>query len=317
VRFGVPSSNVYIGIDVSKDTLDVAIHPQQKFWSQSYDQDSLNTLVRTLRQYHPQAIVIEASGGWEKRLMGALLQANLPLRRINPRQIRDFARAMGQLAKNDKIDAHILAQYGQTLKPDPRPIPDAETEALAEKMARRQQLSDMIVAEKNRMGTVHKSLQRDIQKHIDWMTKALHKIDQDIDTMIRSNPHWNGLDQALQSVVGVGPVASRTLLSNLPELGKTNHKQVASLVGAAPLCRDSGKRHGNRSIWGGRAKVRSALYMAALVATRYNPKIRSFYQRLLAKGKLKKVALVACMRKLLVILNAIARDYHKANPIAI
>jgi transposase len=313
----VQSSNVYVGIDVSKDTLDIATLPGREFWSHTYDQKGLKALLQRLQKLKPALIVIEACGGWEKRLLKALIQAELPLCRINPRQIRDFARSTGQLAKTDKIDAHILAKYAKTLNPDPKPIPDAETQALAELMTRRQQISDMIVAEKNRLRIVNSALQRDIRKHIDWLTKSLKNIDQDIDRMIRSNPRWNGLDQALQSVVGVGPVASRTLLADLPELGQINRKQVASLAGVAPLCRDSGKMHGKRAVWGGRAKVRCGLYMATLVATRHNQKIQLFYQRLLAQGKPKKLALVASMRKLLVILNAIARDYHLANSIAI
>lgn len=226
---------------------------------------------------------------------------------VNPRQVRDFARATGKLAKTDAIDARVLALFAERVRPEPRRLPDEAGQALGALVTRRRQLLEMLTAEKNRLGSAARVLRKSIQRHIDWLNQELAKVDEDLGDMLRQSPLWREKDDLLRSVPGVGRVLSITLLAELPELGQLSAKQISALVGVAPLNRDSGTLRGRRSIWGGRAPVRAVLYMAALVATRYNPVIRAFYQRLLALGKAKKVALVACMRKLLIILNAILK----------
>jgi transposase len=299
------------GVDISKNTLDLALCQEDRCTpGGSFHNDSLgiDSLVEYLRKLKVSLVVLEATGGIERPLMSALLAAGIPVASVNPRQIRDFAKATGQLAKTDAIDACIIARFASAVKLQPRPLPDQATQKLAQMMARRRQLLEMITAEKNRLGRSDSSICKRIQEHIRWLEADLKEIDKEIDQFIQSNPSWHSQDQLHKSVQGVGPVLSRTLLANLPELGKLNSKQISALVGVAPFCRDSGILRGRRTVWGGRAQVRSALYMGALVAARYNPVIRAFYLRLVASGKPKKVALTACMHKLIIILNAIVRD---------
>ena len=256
---------------------------------------------------HPSLVVLEATGGLEAPLTGALAEAGLPVVVVNPRQVRDFAKATGKLAKTDAIDAHVLAHFADAVRPTPRPLPDAQTQAIAALLARRRQMVAMLTAEKNRFRTANVVVREDILQHITWLKKRLSKLDTDLRETLRQSPIWREKDNLLQSVPGVGPVLSLTLLAQLPELGTLSRRQIAALVGVAPLNRDSGTLQGKRTVWGGRATVRTALYMGALVASRWNPVLRSFYHRLCAAGKPKKVALTACMRKMLTILNAMLK----------
>jgi len=252
-------------------------------------------------------IVLEATGGIERQLVRALVSAELPVVVVNPRQVRDFAKASGQLAKTDAIDAMVLARFAEAIRPTVRPLPDESLLELRALIARRRQLTEMIVAERNRLTAASKSVRKRINTHIRWLEAELGRADKDLDQSIRQSPIWKENEDLLRSVPGIGPVISRTLLAELPELGQLNRKQIAALVGIAPLNRDSGTLRGRRTIWGGRATVRAALYMAALVASRRNAVIRDFYKRLRNTGKAPKVALVACMRKLLTILNAMIK----------
>jgi len=254
-------------------------------------------------------VVLEATGGMEIPLAGALTAAGIALSIVNPRQVRDYARAMGRLAKTDRLDAEVLACFAEAVRPQPRPLPDAVSAELAALMGRRRQLIEMLSAEKNRLGVAARRVRRNIQVHIDWLERQLSHLDKDLADLIQSSPIWREKDSLLQSVPGVGPVLSSTLLAHLPELGALSRRQIAALVGVAPLNRDSGTLQGKRTVWGGRAVIRQVLYMSALIATRFNPVIRAFYQRLCEAGKAKKVALTACMRKLLTILNAMVK--HK------
>jgi transposase len=299
---------IYVGIDVAKEQLQVAVRPGGEAWSVTNDRPGLRDLVKRLAASKAALIVLEATAGMEMPVVAALAAAGLPVVAVNPRNAREFARATGRLAKTDIIDAHVLAQFGEALKPPLRPLPDAATQELNALVTRRHQLVEMITAEKNRLAqAVTKAVRASIREHIRWLERRLADIDQDLAGSIRQTPVWREKDELLRSVQGVGPVLSTTLLAGLPELGALGRKQIAALVGVAPLNRDSGRHRGKRMIWGGRARVREALYMGTLVATRFNPVIRAFYQRLLAAGKPKKVALTACMRKLLTILNAMAR----------
>lgn len=300
---------MFIGIDVSKDRLDVAQRPVAASWSVANSEDGINELVQRLIEVEPALAVLEATGGLEVPVVAALVAAHLPAVVVNPRQARDFARATGQLAKTDAIDAGILAHFAEAVRPGVKPLPDEATRELDALLTRRRQLIEMRVAEKNRLQrTAAQRVRRDIQKHIHWLERQLVEIEKDLNDSIKRTPAWREKDDLLQGVKGVGPVLSATLLGELPELGRLNRREIAKLVGVAPLNHDSGKFKGQRRIWGGRASVRASLYMSALVASRYNPAIRDFYQRLVTAGKPTKVALTACMRKLLAILNAIARD---------
>lgn len=252
-------------------------------------------------------IVLEATGGLEVPLTSALAAAGLPVVVVNPRHVRDFAKASGQLAKTDALDAQTLAQFAEVMRPTPRPLPDAQAQALAALLTRRRQLVEMLTAEKNRLRTAAPPIRKSVRAHIAWLERELTHTDTDLAQAIRQSPVWQEKDGLLRSVPGVGSVLTTTLLANLPELGTLTHKQIAALVGVAPLNRDSGTLRGRRTVWGGRAQVRAVLYMGAIVAARFNPVIRAFYQRLRAAGKAKKVALVACMHKLLTILNAILK----------
>ncbi|HVR56341.1 MAG TPA: IS110 family transposase [Pseudolabrys sp.] len=302
---------MFIGIDVSKARLDVAIRPSAEKLSVSNDEAGIQALVTRLSEIKPALIVLEATGGLERSVSGTLGSAQLPVVVVNPRQVRDFAKALGQLAKTDRIDAEVLARFAEAIRPPLRPLPDKVSLELRSLIARRRQLIEMMVAEKNRLSTASKAVRKRIEAHIRWLETELDRADKDLDHSIRQSPIWCENEDLLRSVPSVGPVVSRTLLAELPELGRLNRKQIAALVGIAPLNCDSGTFRGRRGIWGGRASVRAVLYMAALVASRRNSVIRNFYKRLRDKGKAPKVALVACMHKLLTILNAMIK--HKTR----
>ena len=297
----------FMGIDVAKAQLDIAVRPSGERWAVPNNTDGVATLVEQVQALHPTLIVLEATGGLERAATAALATAGLPVVVVNPRQARDFARAIGQLAKTDALDARALAHFADVIRPTPRPLPDAQTQELRALLGRRQQLIVMRTAEQNRLAGTSGRLQTDIEAHITWLNERLATLDDDIETLLRASPLWRENDDLLQSAPGIGPVCARTLLLELPELGTLNRRQIAALVGVAPLNRDSGTLRGRRTIWGGRAQVRTVLYMGTLVATRYNPRIKAFYERLLAAGKVKKVALTACMHKFLTILNAMLK----------
>ena len=309
-------SPVFVGIDVSKHRLDVAVWPTGEAWQVSHDSRGISGLVERLEEVAPRLIVLEATGGMEMALAGELASSHLAVAVVNPRQVRDFARAAGKLAKTDALDAHALAHFAQAMRPSARPLPAPEAQELRALVARRRQLVDMMTAEKNRYHTATRRLRPTLQEHIRWLEAHLEGLDRDLGDFIRSSPLWKDKDQVLRSAPGVGPVLSMTLLSDLPELGALNRGEIAALVGVAPFNRDSGALRGKRTVWGGRSQVRAALYMATLVATRYNPVLRAFYQRLCDAGKPKKVALTACMRKLLTILNVMVKHNRHWNPVA-
>jgi transposase len=302
---------IFVGIDVCKAQLDVAIRPTAASLAVTNDKAGIKMLVKRLEKIRPTLVVLESTGGLERAVMVALMGAEIPVAMVNPRQVRDFAKSTGELAKTDRIDAAILAHYAEVLRPEPRALPDQLTLELRALTTRRRQLIEMIGAEKNRLSTASKAVTKRIDAHIRWLEQELDRADQDLDRSIAQSPIWQQNEELLRTTPSIGPVTSRTLLAELPELGGLNRKQISALVGLAPFNRDSGSLKGRRSIWGGRASVRSTLYMAALVATRRNPVIRDFYKRLTAKGKLFKVALVACMRKLLTILNSMIK--HKTS----
>ena len=297
----------YVGIDVAKAQVDVALRPTGERYVVSYDEPGIRELVSQLKTIAPAKIVLEASGGLELPLVAALAAATLPVVVVNPRQVRDFAKATGTLAKTDALDAAVLAHFAAAVRPPVRPLKDAETQVLNSLVARRHQVMTMLVSEKNRIGTAISAVQPRIEAHIAWLEQELDDLDEGLRQTLRNSPVWREKDDLLRSVPGVGGQVSLTLLAYLPELGTLDRRQVAALVGVAPFNRDSGTLRGKRTVWGGRARVRAALYMGALVASRFNPVIRDFYQRLLAAGKPKKLALTACMRKLLVILNSMLK----------
>lgn len=305
---------IFMGIDVSKDWLDLAQHLGEEVWRFTNDEAGIARLVAHVQPLKPRLVVLEATGGLEFPAAAALAAVEVPAVIANPRQTRDFAKSTGRLAKTDTIDALGLALFAARVRPDVRELPSEEARALEAVVARRRQIIDMITAEKNRLGFALKPVQKGIQKHIRWLERQLHDVDQDLDSMIRNGPLWAVKSDLLQSVPGVGPNLSRPLIAELPELGRLSHKQIAALVGVAPLARDSGKMRGKRMIWGGRATVRSALYLSVWSAAKWNPVIRLFHDRLRAKGKPGKVAQVACMRKLLTILNAMVRDGRSWDP---
>lgn len=298
---------VYVGIDVSKAQLDVAVRPSGECRQVANDSAGIATVVEDVQARETPLVVVEATGGYETAVVAALATAGVAVVVANPRQVRDFARATGQLAKTDRIDAQVLALFAERVRPTPRPLPDDLTQTVQALLLRRRQLMDMRTAEHNRLEHAVGPIRRSLTQHIRWLEKQLGRVDDDLDEIIQGSPLWRAKENLLRSVPGVGPAVSRTLLGNLPELGTLTRKQIAALAGVAPLARDSGTFRGRRTTWGGRAQVRAALYMGALVASRYNPAIRPFYERLRAAGKPPKVALVACMRKLLIILNAMVR----------
>lgn len=306
---------LFVGIDVSKTHLDVALRPSGAMKSISNDSSGIKTLMEWLGTVTPVLIVLEATGGIERSVVRALVAAELPVTVANPRQVRDFAKATGQLAKTDVLDAHVLARFAEAVRPAVRPVPDDLTADLRALSSRRRQLIDMLTAEKNRLSRAPRRVHPRIEAHIRWLHAELERADEDLDQTIRQSPIWCEQEDLLKSVPGIGPVISRTLLAELPELGSLNRKQIAALVGVAPLNWDSGTLRGRRAIWGGRAHVRTALYMAALTASRRNPVIKDFYTRLRATGKAPNVALVACMRKLLVIVNAMLKHRVPWRPV--
>ena len=308
------NTSIFVGIDVSKKSLDLAVRPTGQQWHLNNTAIAISDLVGQLQALHPTRIVIEATGGHETAAAVALLAAGLPVAVVNPRQVRDFARSLGKLAKTDQIDAAILAHFGDAIRPDVRELPDEQTQQLQAILVRRRQLIEMLVAEKNRLPLAPTSVQPRIEAHMTWIEDELDELDGDLKNRLQASPAWHAKDDLLRSVKGIGVVTATTFLAELPELGTLNRKQIAALVGVAPFNCDSGKMHGKRAIWGGRACVRNALYMATLSASRHNPIIRAYYQHLLAAGKLKKVALIACMRKLLTIVNAMLRSGKAWQP---
>ena len=298
---------IYVGVDVAKAQVDVAVRPAEDGWMVANDDAGIGQLVSKLKTLEPALVVMEASGGLELPLVAALAVEELPVVVVNPRQVRDFAKATGKLAKTDALDAAVLAHFGEAVKPPVRPLRDTETQALNSLAARRHQVMSMLVSERNRLRVAVPAVRPRIEAHIEWLRGELDDLDKDLRQTLRQSPVWREKDDLLRSVPGVGPQVSLTLLAYLPELGSLNRKQIAALVGVAPFNRDSGTLRGRRTVWGGRAMVRASLYMGALVASRCNPVISAFYQRLLAAGKSKKLALTACMRKLLVILNSMLR----------
>jgi transposase len=309
------SAEQFVGIDVAKDRLDVQVRPSGETFAVARDGEGLAQLLERLRALVPQLIVLEATGGYETIVASALAAAQLPLAVVNPRQIRDFARATGKLAKTDRIDAAAIAHFAEAIRPPARPIADAEAQALGELVARRRQVIEMMVAERNRrrMATQRRVL-RAIDRHLILLQAELSELEGDIDGAIRNSPAWQADADLLKSVPGIGPATLRTLIAELPELGRLTRRKIAALVGVAPVNRDSGTMRGRRTIAGGRSTVRAALFMAALVASRRNPVIAPYYAKLRAAGKTGKQALTACMRKLIVILNAILRDRKPWQP---
>ena len=308
------SSQVFVGIDVAKAQLDIALRPSGERWAVTNDDAGIAALVTRLQAIAPQLIVLEATGTYQRAAVAALAVAGLPVAVVNPRQARDFAKATGQLAKTDALDARALAHFAEAVRPMPRPLPDAQADELRALLARRRQLVTMRTAEQNRLGSALPRLQPDIQAHIAWLNTRLTTLDDDLDTTLRASPVWREREELLRSVPGIGPVCARTLRLDLPELGTLNRQRLAALVGVAPLNRDSGTLRGSRTTWGGRAHVRATLYMSTLVAVRYNPLLKAFYERLRAAGKAAKVALTACMRKLLTILNAMMKHHASWQP---
>jgi transposase len=299
---------VWAGIDVAKAYLDLAIEGDGHVERFQNDPTGIAQAVEWLSALQPAGIVVEATGGYERAVVHAAAQAGMPVSVVNPRQVREFARATGRLAKTDAIDAQVLARFGGRLEPVPTQLAGEEQADFASLVARRRQLREMLTAERNRLPLARPSARRSIEAHIGWLEQELAAVERELDADIAADPHQAERAALLQSVPGVGQVLSMTLLADFPELGTLERRQAAALAGVAPLNRDSGTLRGRRTVWGGRATVRAALYMAALVGTRFNPVLKDFYQRLLANGKVKKLALVACMRKLLVILNAIVRS---------
>ena len=297
----------FVGIDVSKAYLDVAFRPSGERLRVSNSESGIAELVARLSTMRPTLVVLEATGGYQAAVVASLAIAKVPTAVVNPRQVRDFAKATGRLAKTDTIDAEVLAHFAEVIRPEPRPFVDEQRLALEALVTRRRQVIEMITAEKNRLAQSHKSLRSTLKAHINFLQRELQDTNRELDGMLRKTPMWREHEDLLRTAKGVGRMTIATLFADLPELGTLDNKRIAALVGVAPFNRDSGTHRGKRMIWGGRASVRAALYMAALVASRHNPVIRAFYERLCAAGKPKKVALVACMRKLLTILNAMIR----------
>jgi len=305
---------VYVGVDVAKRTLEIGVRPSGESFSESNDPPGCARLAQRLPRLNPALVVLEASGGYERALTGELGTAGLPVVVVNPRQTRDFARALGRLEKTDKVDALMLAEFAERVQPEVRQLPDQQALALAALMARRRQLVEMLVAEQNRLLQAPAVLQHELRSHIDFLRKQLYRLDQELDQLLHQSPVWREQEDLLKGVPGIGPVTCATLLADLPELGRLSRRAIAKLAGLAPLARDSGAMRGRRTVWGGRAKVRATLFMATLSAVRHNPVLKAFHARLRAAGKPNKVALVACMRKLLIILNAMLKNRTPWSP---
>ena len=298
---------LYVGIDVAKAHLDVAEGSTGAIWRVANDEVGIAEALRRMEVLTPALVVLEATGGYEAPVAAALGAAGLPVAVVNPRQVRDFAKSTGKLAKTDTLDARVLALFGERMRPAARPLPDAQARELSALLTRRRQVVVMLTAEKNRLSRALPRVRPGVAAHIAWLERQVAELNGDLGRTLRESPLWRENEDLLRSAPGVGPVLTLTLVAELPELGSLDRRQIAALVGIAPFNRDSGTLRGKRTVWGGRAPVRAALYMATLVAARFNPVIRAFYQRLLAAGKPKKVALTACMRKLLTILNAMIK----------
>jgi len=309
-----PTDAIVVGVDVSKEYLDVCLLPSGEQKRITNDDAGCAELTPWLVKSAPSRIVLEATGGLEMLAVSTWSAASLPVVVVNPRQIRNFAKACGLLAKTDTLDARIIARFAHAIKPEIRPLKDESCQHLAALLARRRQLTEMLVAEKNRLHSATKPVRAGIEAHITWLMQQIEAIDQEITIQIQDSPTWKAKEEILTSVKGIGPVTAATLLAALPELGTISRQQVGALVGVCPYNRDSGKFRGKRAIWGGRAAIRSVLYMATLAATRFNPVIKTFYERLIASGKVHKVAMTACMRKLLGILNSMLKNQQKWDP---
>jgi transposase len=306
---------VFVGIDVSQDFLDVGVRPSGERFRVPYDGDGMEALVGRVQPLRPTRIVLEATGKLEAPLVARLQMARLTPVVVNPRQVRDFAKATGELAKSDGIDADVLAHFGEAIRPEVRALPEAQLQALAELVNRRRQIQDMRVAEQNRLKrTASEEVRQRIERHVAFLERELEDIDDELRRQVAKTPAWQADVDLYCTVPGIGPTLATSVVAQLPELGRLSGRKISKLVGIAPLADDSGKRQGKRRIWGGRRSVRRSLYLAALVAIRYNPPVRDVYQRLVGLGKPKKVAIVACMRKLVVILNAMKRDGTPWNP---
>lgn len=305
---------VFVGIDVGKAYLDVATRPAGTHERLPNDEEGVARLADRLRAARPTLVVLEATGGLEVPVTAASATVGLAVAVVNPRQVRDFAKAVGQLAKTDALDAQLLARFAEVVRPEPRPLPDADAQALSALLTRRRQVIAMLVAEQQRLATTVAALRPRVEAHIAWLRQERDELDRQLRDRVRGSPAWREDDDLLQSVPGVGPVLATTLIADLPELGRLNRKQIATLVGVAPLNCESGILRGRRIVWGGRAQVRAALWMGTLVAVRHNPVLRQFYGRLVAAGKPKKLALTACMHKLLLILNALLRQRVRWQP---
>lgn len=305
---------IFIGIDVSKAQLDVAVWESNEYWQVPNSEAGYGALVKRLQELAPTLVVFEATGGLELPAASELAYVHLPVAVVNPKRVRDFARSLGQLAKTDKLDAQVMAHFGAAVHPQLRTQPSEEQEHLLAVLTRRRQLIDILTGERNRLHSARPVMRPNIRQHIAWLEQALQDLNGDIDGLIQASPVWKAKAEILRSTPGVGPVVSSTLLAAVPELGALNRQKIAALVGVAPVNKDSGHKHGRRRVYGGRATVRSILYMAALSAAKFNPKIKRFYQHLLKVGKEKKVALTACMRKLLTILNAMLRHHQSWSP---
>jgi len=304
-----PVAPTFVGIDVAKNRLDVHLRPAGETFALGRDGFGLAALVERLVALTPALVVLEATGGFEVTVAGTLAAAGLPLVVVNPRQIRDFARATGRLAKTDRLDAEAIARFAEAVQPAPRPVPSAAAQALGELVARRRQLVEMITSEgQRRRQTRDPRLGRRLEAHVSWLQRELATLETDLDDAVRGTPAWRATEDLLASVPGIGKTSARTLIAELPELGSLDRRKIAALVGVAPINRDSGCFRGRRMVMGGRASVRTALYMPTLTAIRHNPALQAFYQRLIGRGRPAKVAITACMRKLLVVLNAILRD---------
>lgn len=303
---------MHVGIDIAKASMDIFVYETGRRWNLATDEEGIGQAVACLSELDPELVVLEATGGFEAPVAGALAVAHMPVAVVNPRQVRDFAKATGRLAKTDALDAQVIARFAAMVCPEPRYLQDAQSQELGALLARRRQVLEMVTAERNRLGMArNKTVRQRIEAHIAWLKEELADLDGTLRRNIEESPIWREKDDLLQSAPGVGPVLSVTLLAELSELGELDRRQIAALVGVAPFNCDSGTMRGKRIIWGGRAAVRAALYMGTLTAVRCNPVIRSFYERLCAAGKAKKVAITACMRKLLTMLNAMLRDRRK------
>jgi transposase len=298
---------VLVGIDVSKAQWDVALRPTDDWWQTSNDALGIAGLVERLRPVQPTLVVLEATGGLEVPVTGALAEAGLPVVVVNPRHARELAKATGRLAKTDPLDAQGLAHLAEAVRPPPRPLPDVQAQALSALLTRRRQVVPRLTAERRRLQSAPPRIRADIQAHIAWLERRLARTDADLAAAIRSSPRWRATDEILQSTPGVGPILARTLVAEVPELGALNRQKIAALIGVAPFNCDRGTLRGKRAVWGGRAHVRAVLYMSTLAAVRHTPVLKAFYERLRAVGKAPKVALTACMRQLLTILNAMLK----------